>query len=231
MTFDQYYQNIFLRFLSNKKRSLRGAKLKILQRLWVDDTEGFPKPWVAGSELLQLTGQSYYDRRIRELRDEVGCDIAVEYRQELGGYAYRLASEYLSLPQDRDYLSEKQKQRLFARHNYTCAVCGERVAPGLKGLQADHKIPVSRNGSNDELNWQPLCVKCNVGKRRACSGCQVDCMTCSWAYPDVIGINTMLSMRNAVLDRVDQYAKQREITRDEVIETALEFYLERTAAH
>ena len=92
---------------------MSNIQFTILKRLWINDSEDFPKAWVASSELLQLTGQKYFDRRVREIREKLGCDIEAKYKQELSGHAYRLTSECLSPPQNRDCLSEKQKQTLF----------------------------------------------------------------------------------------------------------------------
>jgi hypothetical protein len=46
----------------------RGAKLTILTMLW----DG---KWVQTDEIFAATRQTYYDRRIRELRDEDGWAI------------------------------------------------------------------------------------------------------------------------------------------------------------
>ena len=58
-----------------KKKRLSEVKLTILKRLWGSDDIDFPKPGVSSIELLELTGQKYFDRRTRELRDELGCDL------------------------------------------------------------------------------------------------------------------------------------------------------------
>lgn len=44
-------------------------------------------------------------------------------------------------------------------YNYRCLACGKK-----KSLTADHVIPVSRGGSNDISNIQPLCKRCNSSK-------------------------------------------------------------------
>ena len=64
------------------------AKLTILQMLW--DGE-----WVLGDDILVAVKQSYYDRRIRELRDEDGWDIETGWLENAEGKrrpAYRLNS-------------------------------------------------------------------------------------------------------------------------------------------
>lgn len=45
------------------------------------------------------------------------------------------------------------------RYNYCCAICGEK-----KPLTVDHIIPLSKGGSDDISNIQPLCRNCNSKK-------------------------------------------------------------------
>ena len=208
------------------KRKLSDVKLKILKRLWNEDIDSFPKPWVSSAELLELTGQKYFDRRTRELRDQLGCDLESSYREEFSGHAWRINSEKLSPPQDRDYLTQTQKLNLFESNNYCCSTCGIKIDAGIRGLQADHKIPLSRGGTNDLKNWQPMCNNCNVGKRRACEGCQIKCETCSWAFPELVGVKTMVSISERTLKRIDRYSNTTGESMDKIIENATEYYLD-----
>ena len=48
---------------------------------------------------------------------------------------------------------------LCARYNHRCLRCGE-----TKPLTPDHVVPVSRGGSSDIGNIQPLCIDCNKRK-------------------------------------------------------------------
>lgn len=50
--------------------------------------------------------------------------------------------------------------RIFARDDWTCQYCGDR---GGK-LECDHKIPVSRGGTDDEANLVTACKSCNRKK-------------------------------------------------------------------
>jgi 5-methylcytosine-specific restriction endonuclease McrA len=47
-------------------------------------------------------------------------------------------------------------------YKYTCLMCG-RIEPAIK-LTKDHVIPISRGGTNDIANLQPLCRSCNTRK-------------------------------------------------------------------
>lgn len=208
------------------KRKLSAVKVKIITRLWGNESDRFPKPWVSSDELLELTGQKYFDRRTRELRDQLGCDLESSYVNKYNGHAWRFKSEALAPPKDRDYLSKSQKNKLFEDNDFTCVTCGIKISSGIRGLQADHKVPLSRGGSNNLSNWQPMCNNCNVGKRRACEGCTLNCKSCSWAYPEQYGIKTIVSISEKTLRRVDAYSNKTSTTRDRVIEDAAEFYLD-----
>jgi len=208
------------------KRKLSEVKLKILTRLWGKPNDSFPKPWVSSAELLELTGQKYFDRRTRELRDQLGCNLESSYREEFGGHAWRVVSYELAPPQDRDYLTQSQKIKLFEKHDYCCSTCGKKVDAGIRGLQADHKVPLSRGGSNDLINWQPMCNNCNVGKRRACEGCELECETCSWAFPEAVGVKTMVSIKESTLRKIDAYSGSSGKSRDKIMEEAAKYYID-----
>lgn len=56
----------------------------------------------------------------------------------------------------------KQWEALKAKCGYKCQHCGKKE-PQVK-LTRDHIVPISRGGSNDISNIQPLCKKCNSSK-------------------------------------------------------------------
>ncbi|ADR35083.1 HNH endonuclease [Sulfuricurvum kujiense DSM 16994] len=194
MTFQDYLQSLPI------KKSLSDVKHQILERLWQSDDSPFPKEWVASKELLQLTGQKYFDRRAREIKDKLGCDLETSYVEDLKDHAWRLNSKKLTIPINREYLTKTQKKALFEKHNFICAICGTPMKPGVRGLQADHKTPLSRGGTNELNNWQSICNVCNVGKRRACEKCVLDCNECSWAFPEIVGIATIVNIDHQLLD-------------------------------
>lgn len=167
-----------------KLGKLSDVKNIILKTLWMaGDT--FPRGWVKSQQLLSITDQKYFDRRIRELHDEHGCDIETQYYEDQ--HAYRLKSDVLKTPNPRHYLTASQKKALFEKSGHRCQICNKLFDAGVKGLQADHKIPLIRGGSCDEDNWQALCNSCNVSKRSACAGCTDDCLQCPWAFPEKHG--------------------------------------------
>src|SRR5690554_6780092 len=100
MKFEEYISSL------PAKRKLSAVKLKILKKLWGNEQDPFPKPWVSSAELLELTNQKYFDRRTRELRNQNGCDLESTYQETFSGHAWRINSETLAPPQDRDYLTQ-----------------------------------------------------------------------------------------------------------------------------
>lgn len=70
-----------------------------------------------------------------------------------------------------DYLTRKRRREIPGSHTlseweatkrahaFRCAVCNKR-----KALTRDHIIPVTRGGSDDITNIQPLCLSCNASK-------------------------------------------------------------------
>jgi hypothetical protein len=170
---------------------LSKVKLLLLRTLW-DNGTSFPRDWVKSSFLLDLTKQKYFDRRIRELRDQGGFDIQSNIVD--GEHCWRLNSPNISELLNRTYLTNSQKDALFSKANHSCAICGKLTGAGIRGLQADHKVPLSRGGSEELENWQPICNQCNVAKRRACQGCSLDCSKCSWAYPEMFGRRIIVSI-------------------------------------
>lgn len=51
------------------------------------------------------------------------------------------------------------KQKVFNRYGDKCIKCGSS-----KRMTIDHIIPISKGGTNDESNLQPMCFDCNTEK-------------------------------------------------------------------
>jgi len=62
----------------------------------------------------------------------------------------------------RSALPAKLRYKILKRDRFTCMSCGAR-APDVE-LEVDHKIPVSRGGTDDETNLITKCFNCNRGK-------------------------------------------------------------------
>lgn len=194
MQFADYQKLISQRIDELKEKGLKGsvskAQYSMLELLWQAGNT-FPREWVDRELLHSRTQQSDYRRRLTELKDDIGVDLELNKATN----HYRLKSSKLNNANPRAYLTKKQKQSLFQQDEYTCQVCGLIEPDNSSGtLQADHKVPLSRGGSNNLQNWQTLCHVCNVGKRRACESCMRDCTECPWAHPDTTGIRFVVSL-------------------------------------
>lgn len=60
---------------------------------------------------------------------------------------------------NRKAISQGLRRTVYERDEYGCVSCGAR-----KNLSIDHKIPVSRGGTNDLDNLQTMCMPCNLKK-------------------------------------------------------------------
>jgi hypothetical protein len=180
-----YYASALDIYLMSFPPSISEAMYKIIKELWGKDSDDFPKPWVSNKILDDITGQKNADRRVRNLRDELGCYIESGYYNS--EYCYRLTSDFKKPNNIRKQIGDKTKKELFKKYFYQCAICGD---PGAKKLHADHRVPAIRKGTNDKENLQVLCSHCNIIKRSSCAGCTDNCQNCALAYPEkYIGID------------------------------------------
>jgi len=153
------------------------AKLKILELLW-------PMQWVEGSKIYDAVQQTYYDRRIRELR-ESGWQIETHP----SGKKYRLKSHEKLRGNVRKYPTARQKREVQERDKGICQIC--RLPDDH--MQYDHKVPLERHGLTEVENLQQLCRSCNVEKRGACKRCTLPtCDGCPYAYPELFGTRLVL---------------------------------------
>jgi hypothetical protein len=159
----------------------------ILHALW-PEAHGIPGPIVSEDEVRAAIDafrgkagkEAYKDvfRRVRELQGDEGF---TSIRKE--GTRYQLQSlEIGPKKEPRGKPSKAEWKKIKEKYDYRCASCGKQE-PDVK-LSPDHKVPRSRNGSNDLDNWQPLCEQCNNIKSHACQGCDLNCYVCSWAFPE-----------------------------------------------
>lgn len=137
--------------------------------------------WVSSKQLLKETNQKYFDRRIRELRDELGYDIETSFID--GEPHYRMRSSQRKKIRTRTYLTASQKKFFLENHEKKCALCKKTGEIG-KNLFLDHRRPLIKNGSGEIENFQLLCNDCNNQKRSLCKDCIYDCSICYFAFPE-----------------------------------------------
>ena len=63
----------------------------------------------------------------------------------------------------RTNIPRGMRHEVFKRDNYTCVECGAKKEEGAT-LHIDHKIPVSKGGTDELDNLQTLCSDCNLNK-------------------------------------------------------------------
>ncbi len=159
----------------------------ILQTLWPVG-HGIPGPIVTQDQIRAAidsfqaqTGEKPYKdpfRRMRELQGEEGFLCIVKE-----GVRYQLVSTSLTVKRTpRSKLPAETWRGLLTKYGHRCAVCAKDS--NEVRLNQDHKIPRTRDGSNELENWQPLCDECNNIKSTQCRGCELNCYTCTWAFPE-----------------------------------------------
>jgi 5-methylcytosine-specific restriction endonuclease McrA len=89
---------------------------------------------------------------------------AKEYRQRFPDYTKAKQQEYRARELAAGGCFTAQEWRdLCDLYNHTCLCCGKKEPEVTLG--PDHVVPLSRGGSNDIGNIQPLCFPCNNRKR------------------------------------------------------------------
>lgn len=173
------------------EKKLSEAKQIILDMLWNME-------WVEGADIFKAVQQTYYDRRIRELR-ESGWQI------QTSGTKYRLISHEKLAGNEREYPSAEQKRQVFKRDHGTCQICGTKD----DHIQYDHKVPQERFGRTEVNNIQLLCRTCNVEKRGVCKRCKLQtCDGCPYAYPELFGGRFVVMLDKSLLQKIRADAQQ-----------------------
>lgn len=117
----------------------------------------------------------------RDLKRYTICFSGDTYCRRFGSWKKALIAAYNSIDQEEDAtelqkdsnsdtttprrsdISIRRRFLVFKRDEFTCVMC-ERSGRGIK-LEVDHKIPISKGGTDDIKNLQTLCFDCNRGKK------------------------------------------------------------------
>lgn len=193
-------------------QNVTGVHRKILEKLWSME-------WVPSKELLALTGQAEYARRVRELRGEWGYSIEEEIVN--GEHHYRLANQKpRSEARRRQYFTPKQKGEITARDGVSCNLC-KYVPPNgrIEGaLMWDHRTPLDKGGDTTAANGQLLCVSCNNLKRRTCGECPREgCSECLLSHPEHAAGSCILAFDKDTWTRLRARADGEGVTPQELV--------------
>lgn len=203
----------------------------ILETLWPQD-HGIPGPHIREQDIRDAIDnyrrskhrnpeepyRPYVDvfRRLRELQGEEGV-IGITKQ----GNTYQLINLELGPKRvPRTGLPQKVWNRVLARYDHRCAVCGEGASEA--DFEPDHKIPRLRGGGDEENNRQPLCKDCNIIKSATCRGCTQNCLRCCWAFPEKYRFIRISPENTEVLLRI---AKEKNITPEALLEGIIQEYL------
>jgi hypothetical protein len=175
-----------------REKKLSTAKQTILDMLWSLEP-------VEGKAIFESVGQTYYDRRIRELRES-------GYQIKTLGTTYQLVSHEKLPGNEREYLSAEQRRHVRERDKGICQICGTADPH----LQFDHKVPQERLGKNEVSNMQLLCRTCNVEKRGVCKRCALtSCDGCPYAYPELFSGRFTIMLDKSLTEKIREDARQK----------------------
>lgn len=118
-----------------QKGKIVSAETKLKQSM---AHKGVPRPWAKG--------KLKKDAAIRQPGYKAKISARYRARKNINGGSHTIG----------------EWETLKAQYNYTCLSCGKRE-PHIK-LTKDHIIPISKGGSNNIENIQPLCQPCNSSK-------------------------------------------------------------------
>jgi len=114
-----------------------------------------------------------HKRKLSETNKRLGRRPPIHFREKSSHWKGGISK----LKSYKNFYSRQRKRRirnivgshtfgewetLKAQYNWTCPCCG-KSEPTIK-LSEDHIIPVSKGGSNNIENLQPLCHSCNSRK-------------------------------------------------------------------
>ena len=183
-----------------REKKLSKAKQTILDMLWSLEP-------VEGKAIFEGVGQTYYDRRIRELR-ESGWQIKTI------GTTYQLISRERLPGNEREYLSAEQRRQVRERDKGICQICGTADPH----LQFDHKVPQERLGETEVSNMQLLCRTCNVEKRGVCKRCTLTtCDGCPYAYPELFSGRFTIMLDKSLTEIIRAHARQKGLSESVLI--------------
>ncbi|MBE7520486.1 MAG: HNH endonuclease [Thermoflexaceae bacterium] len=120
--------------------------------------------------LRQVAGTSEWARRLRELRDEEGLDIASHNDDSSLRPGQYILRSLLQRPHFERTISKETRSFVLDRNGFTCQQCGAGAGephpydPARKTrLHIGHIIDKSMGGTDDPANLRAICSICNEG--------------------------------------------------------------------
>ena len=116
---------------------------------WCAGTKGLVKAWNKGKKVSKITGEKHYLWK-------GGISKTSKYKN-----FYKKQYKYRKRGAIGKHTKEEW-ENLKKHYQYMCLCC-KKIEPEIK-LTEDHIIPLSKGGSNNIENIQPLCRSCNGRK-------------------------------------------------------------------
>lgn len=91
-------------------------------------------------------------------RTHRAAQLAEEEREELARYMRETRR------QQKRYISPRRRMDILRRDNFRCGYCGRTAEDHKVTLHVDHQQPLSKGGSNEDVNLWTLCDECNLAK-------------------------------------------------------------------
>lgn len=200
-------------------KSNRSIYRVIIEALFPEGS-GLPGPVLSRNDIreaVQKARPRYQDpfRRLRELQGEEGLHGLVRDKSKY--QLQTLAVEKKRTP--RRSVSSSTARKIALAQNSRCPTCGDALVLDGDSIHVDHKVPRDRGGSNDEANLQVLCGQCNVMKSSQCSGCNLPCQVCPWAFPEKYRLPRI---RQDIVQRLNDQARAINRSVDDLTNEVLE---------
>ena len=103
--------------------------------------------------------KEYYEK-VKEVKKQKVKEWAAKNKEKINSYSIAYQQKRRAGGKFPRELWEQKKKEIGC-----CIMCSEK-----SNLTIDHKIPVSKGGTNDIENLQPLCLICNIKKGNKLEG-------------------------------------------------------------
>jgi hypothetical protein len=160
-----------------------GARLLFIAMFSLADDEGRLKAHPAYLQMMAFPGDYFTEQDILNWRDQIeeqGLIKVYSNGSSPDEYLYlptfhkhqfinkRYPSVLPPPPDQPTYIeitiTDKVRQSIYERDNYTCRYCGKQMEKGSRALSIDHVIPVSKGGSQNIDGIVTACKSCNQKK-------------------------------------------------------------------